>query len=210
MAVNNVTRKDPTDAAFGGVLKNVCSEGVRDTIFSSIYCWGCKWSLWLKGIGRTVYWNNTFWQLLKRFFFSDLFLSFLISNLVSCLWPIRTVKGFSTEKFPEISSKASFINRATDNENKHPTQICKRCYLHATIAIKRNTTTFINPFNKWNIHFKDNCEIYDTIKLPSKDVIGLQTINKTHKKHSAGRPTSKKLWIQSFYKRFDLHHGLYW
>ena len=31
----------------------------------------------------------------------------------------------------------------------------------------------------------------------SKGVIGLQKINKTHKKHPGGRPTSEKLWNQS-------------
>ena len=38
-------------------------------------------------------------------------------------------RDFQPKKFCEIIDKAFLINTATDNENIHPTQICKKCYL---------------------------------------------------------------------------------
>ena len=61
------------------------------------------------------------------------------------------------------------------------------------MAIRRNTNRSINPFNSWNAHFDDIGRIFDTVKLLSKGVIGLQEINKTHKKHAGGRLASEKL-----------------
>ena len=90
-------------------------------------------------------------------------------------------KGFSTQKFHDIINKAFFINATTDDEYIHPRQICQKCFLHATMVIKRNTTTSINPFNNWNAYFDGNCQICDTVKLLSKGVIGLQKIYKPHK-----------------------------
>ena len=87
MAINRIKRRH----ALSRVLKNVCSEGFRNIIFSSIYCRGFNWSLLFKGIERAAYWKNTSWRLLKRFFFAGLFLLFLISNLGSCCWPLRTL-----------------------------------------------------------------------------------------------------------------------
>ena len=76
----------------------------------------------------------------------------------------------------------------------------KKRYLHATKAIKGDATTSINPFNNWNSHFGDNCQICDTVKFLSKEVIGLQKFNKTHKNYPGCRPKFKKLWNQSVLK----------
>ena len=120
-----------------------------------------------------------------------------LSKICRIYFKLLSKKGFSTKKFNEIINKAFFINTTADDENIDPKQICQKCFLHATVAIKRNTTTSINPFNNWDAHFDDNCQICDTVQLLSKGVIGLQTINKTHKKHPGGRTTSEKLWNES-------------
>ena len=70
-----------------------------------------------------------------------------LSKICRICFKLLGKKGFSSKKFNEIINKAFFINTTTDDENIHPTQICQKCYLHATMAIKRNTTTSINPFN---------------------------------------------------------------
>ena len=54
-------------------------------------------------------------------------------------------------------TKLFFINTTTDDEYIHPTQICQKYYLHATMAVKRNTTTSINLCNSWNARFDDKC-----------------------------------------------------
>ena len=107
-----------------------------------------------------------------------------MSKLCRICFKLLDKKGFSTKKFNEVINKAFFINTTTDDENIHPTQICQKCYLYATMAIKQNTTASINPLNNRNAHFDDNCQIYDTVQLISKGVIGLQKIKKTHKKAS--------------------------
>ena len=79
-----------------------------------------------------------------------------LSKICRICFKLLDKKGFSTKKF-HIINKAFFINTATDDEYIHPTQICQKYYLHATMAVKRNTTTFINLFNSWNARFDDNC-----------------------------------------------------
>ena len=79
-----------------------------------------------------------------------------------------------------------FYQHKTDNEDTHPTHTCQKRYLHAAMAIKRNTTASTNPFNNWNPPLDDNCQIFDTVKSLSKGVIGHQEINKTHKKYPGG------------------------
>ena len=86
-------------------------------------------------------------------------------------------KGFQLKYSTTSLTKLFFINTTTDDEYIHPTQICQKCYLHATVAIKRNTTTSINRFNNWNAYFDDNCQICDTVKMLSKGVIDLQKIH---------------------------------
>ena len=68
-----------------------------------------------------------------------------------------------------------FYQHKTDNENIHPTHTCQKRYLHATMAIKRNTT--LNT----NLHFDDNCQICDIVKSLSKGVIGDQEITRRTK-----------------------------
>ena len=53
-------------------------------------------------------------------------------------------KEFSAKKIHEIINKAFFIYTATDNENLHLTQLCQKCLLHATMAIKRYPNTYMN------------------------------------------------------------------
>ena len=103
-----------------------------------------------------------------------------------------------TSHYMWFSSQSFFINKTTDDEQIHLTQICQKCYL------KRNKTTSISPFNNWNAHFDDNCQICDTVKLLSRCVIGLQKIHKPHKKYPGGRPTSKeKSWNQSVLNKLN-------
>ena len=71
-----------------------------------------------------------------------------------------------------------------------PNTNAKKCYFHATTAIKQTRTIPVNAFNNWNTHYNDNSQTCDTVKLPSKNVIGLQKINKTKTKHFGGRPAS--------------------
>ena len=97
-------------------------------------------------------------------------------------------KELSTKKFHENIVKAFFIN--TINEDRLNPYTYAKCYFHATTAIKQTRTISVNAFNNWNIHYNDNCQTCDTVKLPSKSVIGLQKINKTKKKHFGGRPAS--------------------
>ena len=104
-----------------------------------------------------------------------------LSKICRICFKLLGKKGFSTKKFHDIISKAFFINTTTDDKYIHPTKICQKCYLQASMAVKRNTTTSIDPFNNWNAHFDDNCQICDTVKLLSKGVIGLQKIYKPHK-----------------------------
>ena len=126
-----------------------------------------------------------------------------LSKICRICFKLLGKKGFSTKKFHDIISKAFFINTTTDDKYIHPTKICQKCYLQASMAVKRNTTTSIDPFNNWNAHFDDNCQICDTVKLLSKGVIGLQKIHKSHKKHPGGRPTSEKLWNQSVLNKLN-------
>ena len=104
-----------------------------------------------------------------------------------------TRKSFFYLKIPWDYFQSFLYLHKTDNENIHPTQICQKRYLHATMAIKQNT----NPFNNWNAHFDNNCQICDAVKSLCKGVTCHQEINKTHKKYPGGWPTSEKYWKQS-------------
>ena len=55
----------------------------------------------------------------------------------------------------------------------------KKCYFHATAAIKQTTTVSFHVFNNWNTYYNDNSQTCDTVKLLFKNVIDLQKINKT-------------------------------
>ena len=86
-----------------------------------------------------------------------------LSKICRICFKLLSKKGFYTKKFNKIINKAFFIKTTTDDENIHPKQICQKCFLNATMAIKRNTTTSINPFNNCNAHFDDNRQICDTV-----------------------------------------------
>ena len=120
-----------------------------------------------------------------------------LSKICRICFKLLAKKGFSTKKFHEIINKAFFINTTTDDEHIHLTQICQKCYLKRCY-LKRKKTTSINPFNNWNAHFDDNCQICDTVKLLSRGVTGIQKIHKPHKKYPGGRPASEeKSWNES-------------
>ena len=97
-------------------------------------------------------------------------------------------KGLSTQKIHDIIVKAVFIN--TVNKDCLDPIHMQKCYFHAAAVIKQTTFISMNEFNNWNIHYNDHCQTCKTVKLLSKNVIGLQKINKTNKKHFGVHPTS--------------------
>ena len=64
----------------------------------------------------------------------------------------------------------------------------QKSHFHTTSAVKKTTTVSIRVFNSCNTHSND--KFLDNVKLLSKSVIGLRTIDKTNKKHFGGHPTS--------------------
>ena len=76
-----------------------------------------------------------------------------LSKICRICFKLLDKKEFFYLKIPRDYFQSFLYLHKTDNENIHPTQICQKRYLHATMAIKRNTTPNANPFNNWNAHF---------------------------------------------------------